>query len=293
MNATAEGRLALVWRLIGYFVAWFAVMVVTNQLRLSEDGAAAGPQAWNAALYISGVLAVTWVFRRFVDRRPWAGIGLPGPQGRWGQMAAGALLAMGLLFATFGVLVAIGAVQVTGFGSLASAWEPLLAYALVHLAVGVTEELCFRGYLFVNLAERFPAGSAAVGLGLFFGLLHFEHAASLLDYLVIVVAGTAVTVLFTLGRLVTGSLWFPIAFHMAWNWTEAHLLGLSGSESAGVVLLTRTGSPAQYNPVLNLVELVLILLAIGGLVWWSARAGRPIGWRRRLGPEGEAVERGA
>lgn len=277
-----ERRLALGWRLVGYFVAWMVVMMLTNGLRPAPGPGMLWGTALSAVLYISGEWVMTYLFRRYVDRRPWAGLGLPLPVGRWGQMFAGALLAAAMIGSTFGVMLLLGRVRVTGIGTLQATWEPLLAWAVFHLAVGFAEELCFRGYLFGNLAERFPVWGVTVGSGLFFGVLHIEHAVSLWDYLVIIVAAAAVTTLFVVARLVTGSLWFPIACHAMWNWLEGHLLGLSGDLAVGFVQVEQLGPIDRYNPMLNLVELAMVLLAIAGLLLWARRKGRPVAWRAKL-----------
>ena len=41
------------------------------------------------------------------------------------------------------------------------------------LAVGVAEELAFRGYVFATLGERMPVWAAGLLMSVIFGLLHF------------------------------------------------------------------------------------------------------------------------
>lgn len=77
------------------------------------------------------------------------------------------------------------------------------------LIAPLTEEIIFRGFLFRNLRDTVGKGLAAVLSGLVFGLVHL-HPTLILP---LTGLGIALALLYEW----TGSLWVPIAAHMAFN----------------------------------------------------------------------------
>lgn len=84
----------------------------------------------------------------------------------------------------------------------------MLALSAVLIAP-LTEEIIFRGFLFRNLRDTVGKGLAAVLSGLVFGLVHL-HPTLILP---LTGLGIALALLYEW----TGSLWVPIAAHMAFN----------------------------------------------------------------------------
>jgi len=168
-----------------------------------------------ARALLTAALAVPMVVlaRRFLDQRPWRGLGLTAP--RWALAGAAYWLATAALGTA--VTLGLGWADVT-----AGPWETrtlLLALylpALVFLFEALPEELIFRGYLYRNLADRFPRWVAVVGQAVLFTAFGtIVGAAGSVDRIILFF-----TFSLTLGalRVVTGSLWAPIGFHLAFQY---------------------------------------------------------------------------
>lgn len=296
-----DGRPALYWRLFGYFVAWFVVMQWTSSLRVD---AVKGPNSPSlpgvtiyALLFMTGVAAVTWLFRRWVDRRPWRSMALPVSLRSLGELAAGMLLALIMTFLVFLGLRAAGAVEVAGYEPDVGGLTAALLYSAVFLIArfpdGFCEEILFRGYWIQNLAETRAVWRPALGIGLVFGLLHIGKATGPMDNLILVFTAVVLTCFLVAGRLLTGSLWLPIGWHAAWNWAEVHLFGLPGpgGPDYGHAFIhlnaqARVGA-LEYETLTLLLELAAVLAGLGGMLLWGRLSGRPLPWRRTLDPEGQ------
>ena len=89
-----------------------------------------------------------------------------------------------------------------------------------------SEELWCRGFLYERLNVRYPLWVAIVVNGVLFGLLHtFNPGVSVLAIAGIIVCGIS----FSLARWYTKSLWFVMAIHTAWNFTQNFIFGLPNS----------------------------------------------------------------
>jgi membrane protease YdiL (CAAX protease family) len=111
---------------------------------------------------------------------------------------------------------------------------------VLFFAVGFMEELCFRGYAMHNLAVWGGLRFAIAVQAVVFALVHLgnvlgkatEEGAqatnagvatspslvnALMDTRVAMLNITLIGVFFALSYIKTGSLWFPIGFHAAWN----------------------------------------------------------------------------
>lgn len=165
------------------------------------------------------VVPMVLVACRRLDRLQWSDLRRGSPRAA-GQLlvlgAAGYLIPAGLAVA---VLAATGPLELDLRGSvLGTAGSVLFLAVLVLLYEALPEELVFRGYLYRNLTTALPRWAAVLGqavLFTFFGMA--VGAAGSVDRIVLffgfaVVQGTI--------RAVTGTLWLPIGFHLAFQTTE-------------------------------------------------------------------------
>ena len=125
----------------------------------------------------------------------------------WGFAGISALMFALLAFGGF----EFGHVVLHGvrFAKFAAFW------ALFFLLVGLFEEFWLRGYSQFTLARGIGFWPAAVALSCGFGLIHLRNEGEHWNGAL----GAAVIGLFfclTLRR--TGSLWFAVGFHAAWDW---------------------------------------------------------------------------
>ncbi len=172
------------------------------------------------------------------------------PGALWGLTTLAMLVA--LLRATH-VLVfdslALHGTAITVFG---------LKWLLAFLLVGLFEEYLTRGFLQYTLtrglfglaarispthARAIAFWSAAVIMSIVFGSGHLLNPGeNRVGILMVFVAG----MVFSYALWRTGSLWWAIGFHMAWDWAQSFLFGVpdSGGLSAGRLFLTHpTGNP--------------------------------------------------
>jgi membrane protease YdiL (CAAX protease family) len=168
------------------------------------------------------------------DVRP-TGYGLVAPR-KWARCGAGFAAGLAALGALMLCLSAGGFATGQG-GGLSPGAE--IRYALewlgVSLLIGVTEEFALRGYLLVALTRGAGFWGAAGLTSLVFGALHgMNHGETPLGLIDTVGAG----LLFCVFIRCTGSLWFAIGFHGAWDYAENFLFGTadSGNRCVGTLL---------------------------------------------------------
>jgi membrane protease YdiL (CAAX protease family) len=186
-------------------------------------------------------LLVTWIMSK-IEHRPIAVYGLGG-QHKLSRLLAGALWGVILLSLLVLILVKAGLLIIDGrllFG--ADAIRYALAWTPSFLAVGFFEEYLFRGYLqytltrgLASLYQRlFKAGNsqslgfwtAAVLVSFGFGLVHGSNPGE--SPIGLICAGLA-SLVFCLSLWRTGSLWWAVGLHAAWDWAQSFLYGVADS----------------------------------------------------------------
>ena len=101
----------------------------------------------------------------------------------------------------------------------------LIALVCVCVQSGA-EELLTRGYMFGALRDRYPVWLAAAVNALFFGALHlFNNGVTVLSLVNIVFFGAALSIV----MIRMESLWFCVAVHTAWNYSQSIFFGLPNS----------------------------------------------------------------
>ena len=214
------------------------------------DGATMVRQATNLAI----AFGATWILAK-VDERPLLSYGL-GPDNRLRNFIAGAASAFLGLSILMALLFAAGAARfdtpgLRGVGPAAS-WA---AYWLAFfLCVGFAEEMLTRGYPLFAAAQGIGFWPAAALFSAIFGLGHLGNTGE--DYVGIanaVIAG----LVFAFSLKWTGSLWWAIGAHVAWDWGQTYFFGVPDS-----------GIPARHH---------LLTIAAAGPAWLSGGATGPEG----------------
>jgi hypothetical protein len=89
-------------------------------LQRAADQAGLGPggvvlvEAVVVAAAIGATIGVTFVFRRFVNRRPLAGMAMPPPWRRWRDVAAGFAMGAAMILVVIGVEYGLGWLRIDG-----------------------------------------------------------------------------------------------------------------------------------------------------------------------------------
>lgn len=158
-------------------------------------------------------------------------------------------------------------------------FRPLyLLAALVCVCVqSGAEELVTRGYMMGAIRDRYNVWVAAAVNSLFFGALHLLNPGiTVLSFVNIVAVGLALSVV----MIKLESLWFCIAMHTAWNFSQSIFFGLpnSGIVSEGSLFhLEAARGSVLYSAAFGVegaITTTLVLLALTLCVLLAARRGR-------------------
>ncbi len=216
------------WGLAFYFVMFLSLQKLAVELAWSRNLGASG--LWSTMLeeFFNLVAAVVpaLVLAR-VEHRSWNVYGLPG------RHIFGRVFWIGVLWGFTGIsvlMLALYGLHSFSFGHLVLHGVRLLRFAAfwagMLLLVGLFEEFAFRGYTQFTLARGIGFWPAALVLSCAFGLVHLrnEHeqwggalAAALIGFF------------FCLTLRRTGSLWFAVGFHAAWDWGETFFYSVPDS----------------------------------------------------------------
>jgi uncharacterized protein len=293
-----EPRLRAGWRLLIHTILLMVLMVgivvivvVIGQLLTGGDTSTL--QAYDPegmGIRLAGIVfeiiiftAVTWIARRFIDRRSFASLGLhlnrqALPDVLFG-IAIGAVL-MGLIYA---FEAAAGWLNFEGW-----AWESmpstsvitqLIAALLLYLGVGYSEELLSRGYHLQNLWAGLNLPLALLISSGVFAALHLGNPnADWVSTLGIFFAGFFLAY----GYLRTSELWIPIGVHIGWNFFQGTIFGFPVSGTQGFHLIRQTVQGPDiitgglFGPEAGMISWAAMLLGTA-LIWVYTRGRTPAG----------------
>ena len=287
-----ERRLRALWRLVGAGVCTAILTFIFGIPFFVVSKAQPAPYVQKLILYAAAAVAIG-LSTRYLDRRRLSDTGLYAKRDWWIDLGFGAVLGAALMAVVFVVELGAGWVSVreTCFSSdpARSFAAAILLPVLLNLVVGIVEELAFRGYLLLNLAEGFSgrrvgARWALVVAWLFtsgvFGIAHgLLPNATVTSTANIVLAG----IWLGLGYVLTGSLAVSIGAHMTWNFFQGYVFGfpVSGARDFSTTFLAiEQGGPAvwtggAFGPeggLLGLFAFVLGILLVA--VWVRVRYGK-------------------
>lgn len=227
-------------------------------------------------------LSSVWLAGRFLDHRSFQDFGFEMDRNWWSDFSFGIALGLVLMAAIFATEYALGWVTVTDTLHTASGsfgWA-LTAALLSYIAVGIYEELLFRGYMLRNMAEGFnfkafgPVKAillAAFVSSFIFGLAHLANDNSTwISTVTITVAG----IFIALGYVLTKQLAIPIGLHISWNFAQGNLFGfaVSGDVQATSLVAIDQGGPdlwtgGAFGPEAGLLGLAAMIA--GSVILWA------------------------
>jgi uncharacterized protein len=201
----------------------------------------------------------------------------------WGFIAISAVV---LLLRKLGYLSLDGR-TISGFAALRYAF----AWCLTFLAVGLCEEAMFRGYAQYTVTRGIGFWWGALLFSIPFGLMHLSNPG---ESPVGLAAAAGVSLIFCLSLWYTGSLWWAVGFHAAWDWGQSYFYGTadSGLMAQGHLFsehpvgnaLWSGGATGPEGSIAVLPALAVVALLMW--VWWRGRGERPFrGMAWRPGPQ--------
>ena len=241
---------------------------------------------------ISGALIATFAMSRVERRSPFS----YGFQGRFRTVRFLSGLFYGFLAISFLVLVLWKAGLLSLDGRMLhgpALWADALGWAGFFLIVGLFEESLLRGYLQFTLTRGLGFWWGALLLSFLFGFIHGTNPG---ETPVGLFSAGAIGLVFCLSLWYTGSLWWALGFHAAWDWGESYFYGTSDS---GMVMqghlyaehpvgkaLWSGGSTGPEGSLLVIPLLAVITILM--ILWWRKRGETPFrnyAWRPMPAPE--------
>ena len=278
---------------IGIFIGlFFTVMALVNDL--VRHGHTAGPPssprvaALNEGITFVVLVIATWIMSR-VEGKPLLAYGYQGK-------ARGLRFASGLAWGFVAISALVFSLDKLGYLAIdgralggAAALHYAVRWAAVFLLVGFFEESLMRGYLQFTLTRGMGFWWGAILLSFVFG---FGHGHKPRESPVGLFAAGAIGLVFCLSLWYTGSLWWAVGFHAAWDWGESYFYGTadSGIVAQGHLLREHAVGPALWSGGTTgpegsvLVFVLLALFAVLMALWWGKRGEKPftgMGWRGR------------
>ncbi|HVV63939.1 MAG TPA: CPBP family intramembrane glutamic endopeptidase [Rhizomicrobium sp.] len=279
-----EGRrLRFIWRATIFFaLVTFGLPALTGPLFLKAFNALhlradlnAQAIAFQEGMNLVFALASTGLFALF-ERRSIGSYGLPIRRAlsweTWEGFVAGVVLAG----AVAAGMIWLGGMQVHGLaltgGALAAS---ALAWLGANILIGLAEELWFRGYFLRALWRSIGFWPASIVIALVFAALHyfFKEGENLWD--VITLLGVSLVLCFTVLR--TGTLWFAVGFHIAFDFMQFFVIGTrnGGLTPAGRLLEATFDGPAWVNGGSLGTEASLLMYPALALLWLYVWARYP------------------
>jgi uncharacterized protein len=278
-NAGAPGKPApwgradrlrlLLWAGIGFILPGIIVYAFHLQGNTNSAVFSVRSELPFKAILAFAVILATWIVSR-IEKRPLDDYGMPIRRALGWRFWEGLIWGFAMLSAILLILRATGHFQID---SVALAGGAIYRYALgwgaVFLAVAISEEFGFRGYIIFSFARRMGFWRAAIFSSLIFGLAHLgnpgENALGIIQVFV-----TGMIFCLTIRR--TGTLWFAVGFHAAWDWAETFFYGTPDSGLLGTGRFLNTsvqgpnwltgGSAGPEGSVIAFVVLLLFALLI-------------------------------
>jgi len=256
------------WGLVFYLAMFYPLEYVAGRWAGSVDLGASG--LWSMMLEEFGVFVaavVPAVVLARVENRPWGAYGLP-RRGAFGKLfwvgGVWGFASITLLLGTmYGLRVfEVGHLAIHGMRSVKFA----AFWAFYFLLVGLFEDFHFRGYLQFTLTRGIGFWPAAVLLSGYFGWSHRLNEGERWTGLL---AAALIGLFFCLTLQRTGSLWFAVGFHAAWDWGETFVYSVpdSGTLFPGHLLKTSFHGPAWLTGGMVGPEGSLLCFVVIAVVW--------------------------
>jgi membrane protease YdiL (CAAX protease family) len=270
-----DRKLRFIWRAVIFFaLVTFALPAATglffewafNQLHLKPE-LNAEAIGFQEGVNLVFALVCTAIFALF-ERRSIGSYGLPIRRAlswdTWEGFIAGIVMAGAVAIG----MILLGGMQVQGLALTGSALLMSgLAWLGANVLIGLAEELWFRAYFLRALWRSIGFWPAAIVIALVFAALHyfFKDGENIWD--VITLVSLSLLLCFTVVR--TGTLWFAVGFHIAFDFMQFFVIGTQngGLTPVGRMLDVTFNGPAWVNGGVLGTEASFLMYPAIALLW--------------------------
>ena len=217
------------WGLL-LFVVCFETLAAALLLALQRALSLPDHPEWSPGLILGAeaaqlaiALAATALLAR-VERRSFAAYGVPLRRAFGARFWEGALWGILSISAVIGMMTAAGGYSVSGLALHGgTALRMTVLWGLAFLAIGLCEEVYFRGYPLATLTRGLGFWPAALLLSTLFGAIHYfgKPMETWMDFASVTLIG----LFFCLTVRRTGDVWFAIGWHFTYNFGSMFLYG--------------------------------------------------------------------
>jgi hypothetical protein len=283
-----DGKLCAIWRAAIYFAlgTWVVfplldrpLSLVAKSLHLSPGLTAANIGLSEFETFLAAVIC-TGVFALY-ERRRLDSYGLPVNRAFGWRTFEGAAAGIIMAAAVAIGMIALGGMQIRGFaGSGGALALSALAWLGANVCIGVAEEFWFRSYFQQTLWKSIGFWPATAVIALIFAAEHyfFKQGENIWDVITLV----SLSMLLSYTILRTGTLWFAVGFHIAFDYMQLFVIGTpNGSQlPVGRLLDTRFNGPSWLTGGVLGTEASFLMYPVIALlwlyVWWRYRANPPL-----------------
>ncbi|MDR1678937.1 MAG: CPBP family intramembrane metalloprotease [Prevotellaceae bacterium] len=138
-----------------------------------------------------------------------------------------------------GVAYLRGEYTVLSISSLTDTFLRNITISILYgIGIAVFEEVLFRGVVFRLMEEKLGSYIALAISCVIFGFIHLANGS---DSLLPGITISIISILITAAYMYTRNLWFPIAIHFAWNFTEGDIFGtaVSGNVAKTSIIVSK------------------------------------------------------
>jgi uncharacterized protein len=284
-----DGMLRPIWRAaIFYTVGTWLIFpfldrlfnFVAGSLHLRPGFTAANVGFGELLLNFTDALICTGAFALY-ERRRIDGYGLPIQRALGWQTFEGALGGVIMAGVVALGMIVLGGMRVEGFNGRGTALiVSALAWLGANICVGLAEEFWFRSYFQQTLWKSIGFWPASIVIALIFAAEHyfFKTGENIWDVITLV----SLSLLLSYSLLRTGTLWFAVGFHIAFDYMQLFVIGSPNGDRVpvGRLLKVRFQGPAWLTGgVLGTEASFLMYPAIALLwlyIWWRYRTHPPL-----------------
>lgn len=282
-----DGKVRSGWRAAAFLFAFFlvaSVLIVISinaiaLLPLGESATSQLPVIIPFTVSTVVALVVGWLCAKFLEKLPFSSLGASFAKGWLAHLASG--LAVGAVTFLVAIIVVVASGSMSFSFNAASTGQAIaatLASTFVIFTVGAaSEEALFRGYLLQTFDRSDLKWFGVAMTSLLFAFAHNANpGANPLALVNTLIAG----VWFAVAYFKTRDLWFPFGIHLAWNWLQGPVFGITVSGITGFapdpLLRANDVGPAwltgaNYGIEGGVACTLALILSTAGIIFFNAK----------------------